>query len=522
MGATRYARCGDLHLAYQVVGEGPLDLLVVPPFISHLEMWWPVPQTAAWVSGLARFSRVILFDKAGTGLSDPVASVATLEDRAGEIDAVLEAVGAERVVLLGLSEGGPACLLYSANHPHRVSNLILYGSYATMLAGAATGKDILEPEPGELHDSLHEELGDRYCPSLEQIERMRRFYGSVRDSWGDGAALLEMAPSAAGMRSQLGLVERVSASPGMALASLTSAMRIDVRPILPSITVPTLLLHATGDLIPVQCARYLSDHLPDARLVELKGDDHPPWFSNAERGLELIERFVTGGHTAEPSQRVLTTVLFTDIVGSTQQASELGDERWRFVLERCEVVTQEEVAEHGGRVVKSLGDGHFATFPGPARAIRCAEAILARLEEVGVALRAGVHTGECEVLGDDLGGMGVHIGARIGALAAAREVLVSSTVRDLVVGSGLAFVERGQHTLKGVPGTWTLLAVAPPEGTPEAALAGTPTPSTAAYLTRGDRLTLRLARAMPRAVRRLAAIEQRRLGLDLGRIDVGE
>jgi pimeloyl-ACP methyl ester carboxylesterase/class 3 adenylate cyclase len=519
---TSYATCGDLSLAYQVFGDGPVELVFVGPFASHVELFWTLPEFKAFFEQLATFCRVVLFDKAGLGLSDPVPKVRTLDDRATEIEAVMDTVGFEKAAIFGMSEGGPASIVFAAKRPQRTRTLILYGSYPYM----PFEWDDIDRDPAEmLARGLAEfaELGedisevDEYRLSVEQIARGQELGRAVRSAWGSGAALKGFMPSARSIR-QLAMFERMSASPGMARATMESVFRIDLRPILPMITAPTLVIHAREDPgMPVQCGRYIADHIPGARYLEVDGADHAPWFTDPGRILTGIEEFLTGSHAA-PAQthRALRTVLFTDMVASTQHAAARGDERWRAVLQRFDEITADLAERFGGTVVKSTGDGHLATFDGPTQAIRCAEALHADAETLGIQIRAGIHTGECELLDADIGGIALHIAARILGQAGAGEILVSRTVRDLVVGSGTGFEDRGTVELRGVPGTWQLLAVdrhGPPAGSVEAELASTPTPGPRTAMRRSDRAVAVMARRAPwilRGVARLAPATGRR------------
>ncbi len=435
---TRYAKSGDLHIAYQVVGEGPLDLVLVPGFVSHLEFEWEGALTARFFQRLAAFSRLIRFDKRGTGLSDRPPGMATLEQRMDDVRAVMDAVGSQKAALFGISEGGPMSLLFAATYPERTSALVLYGSYARRAWAPDHPFGITEAEMGR---------------ALEALER----------DWGGSAGIEIRAPSMV-HDEQFGRWRsnylRLAASPGAAVAILRMNMEIDVRHILPTIRVPTLVIHRTGDrLTRVEQARYMAERIPGAKYVELPGIDHTPWVGDADAILDEVEEFLTGvRHGAEPD-RVLATVLFTDIVGSTEQAARLGDRRWRELLESHHALVRKELARFRGREIDTAGDGFLATFDGPARAIRCACAISDAVKPLGIEIRAGLHTGECEVMREKLGGIAVHIGARVAALATPGEVLVSSTVKDLVAGSGLEFEDRGTHTLKGIPGEWRLFAV---------------------------------------------------------------
>ncbi len=369
----------------------------------------------------------------------------------------------------------------------------------------------MDRDPAEQWARILPELGEDYMPSVEQIARIQEIGRAVRSGWGSGATFSIALPSVSGRLRQLAMSERMCASPGMARASLEATFRLDVRPILPTITAPTLVIHAREDpVVPVQCGRYLADHIPGARYLEVDGVDCMPWFTEPDKILVGIEEFLTGSHAA-PSQshRALRTVLFTDIVASTQRAAATGDERWRAVLQRFGEITADLAVRFGGTVVKSTGDGHLATFDGPTQAIRCAEALRAEAETLGIKIRAGIHTGECELLDADIGGIAVHIAARILGQAGAGEILVSRTVRDLVVGSGTGFEDRGSVDLRGVPGTWQLLAVdrhGPRAGSAEAELVSTPTPGPRTAMHRSDRAVEVMARRMPWILRGIARV----------------
>ncbi len=504
---TSYAPCGDLSLAYQVFGDGPIELVVVGPFVSHIELAWTLPQFKAFVEQLATFCRVALFDKAGVGLSDPVPKVRTLEDRAAEIEAVMDAVGFGQAVVAGLSDGGPVAMMFAATRPERVRALILAG---TVPYWGFAGWDDMDRDSAELRARFLAELGEDYTPSIEQLARFQEAGRAVRSGWGSGVAASISVPSVRSIR-QLAMCERMSASPGMARASFEAAFLIDVRPILPTLTAPTLVIHAREDpAVPVQGGRYLADHIPGARYLEVEGVDHAPFLTEPDKILTEIEEFLTGSHAA-PAQahRALRTVLFTDIVASTQHAAASGDERWRAVLHRFGEITADLTERFGGTVVKSTGDGHLVTFDGPTQAIRCAEALRAEAEILGVEIRAGIHTGECELLDSDIGGIAVNIAARILGQAGAGDIFVSRTVRDLVVGSGTGFEDRGSVELRGVPGTWQLLAVdrhGAPAGSAEAELASTPTPGPRTAMRRSDRAVALMARRTPWILRGMARL----------------
>jgi class 3 adenylate cyclase/pimeloyl-ACP methyl ester carboxylesterase len=507
MPETSYAPCGELSLAYQVFGDGPVELVFAGPFVSHLELFWTVPEYKAFFDQLATFCRIVVFDKAGVGLSDPVPHIRTLEDRATEIEAVMDTVGFGRAALIGGSDGGSAAMMFAATRPERTRALILCGTYSFH----AGEWDIMDRDPAEQWARILPELGEDYMPSVEQIARIQEIGRAVRSGWGSGATFSIALPSVSGRLRQLAMSERMCASPGMARASLEATFRIDVRPILPTITAPSLVIHAREDpVVPVQCGRYLADHIPGARYLEVDGVDCLPWFTEPDKILVGIEEFLTGSHAA-PSQshRALRTVLFTDIVASTQHAAATGDERWRAVLQRFGEITADLAVRFGGTVVKSTGDGHLATFDGPTQAIRCAEALRAEAETLGIEIRAGIHTGECELLDGDIGGIAVHIAARILGHASAGEILVSRTVRDLVVGSGTGFEDRGSVELRGVPGNWQLLAVdrhGARAGSPEAELASMPTPGPRTAMRRSDRAVEAVARRTPWILRGFARL----------------
>ena len=437
---TRYALSGDAHIAYQVFGEGDIDLVFVPGFVSNVEHYWEMPRVPDLLNRLGSFARVVMFDKRGTGLSDPVAGPPPLEQRMDDMQAVMDAAGVERAALYGISEGGPASILFAATYPERTSSLVLYGSTPRF----RTDDDISWGATDEQIPFLLEEVSSR---------------------WGEGALLGAFAPSALGdpgMEEVWGRFQRAGASPAMGRAVIAALFEIDVRDILPTIQAPTLILHRKGDRIaPVEGARLMAEKIPDARLIEFEGDDHVPFTGDFEPVVDEMEEFLTGTRQTRPLDRVLATVMFTDIVDSTRRAAEAGDRRWRDLLARHDELTRRQIERFRGREIKTLGDGFLATFDGPARGIECASAIRDGVRPLGIEVRAGLHTGECELAGDDVRGMAVNIGARIGALAEANEVLVSGTVKDLVVGADLEFTERGERELKGVPGTWRLFAASP-------------------------------------------------------------
>ena len=507
MPETSYAPCGDLSLAYQVFGDGPVELVFAGSFASHVELYWAMPEFKAFMERLGNFCRVVLFDKAGVGLSDPVPQVRTLDDRASEIEAVMDAAGFGQAALFGVSEGGPAAMLFAASRPERTRSLILTGTAAY---APFDGWDCIERDPAELRALAIREVGEKYAPSIEQLAGFQEFGRSVQSGWGTGAALKQLIPSLRSGR-QLGMLERMCASPGMARATLEASFRIDTRPILPTITAPTLVIHASSDpAVPVQSGRYLADHIAGARMVEIDGTDHAPWFTDPDRVVAEIEEFLTGSHLApSPSNRALRTVLFTDIVGSTERAAATGDERWRAVLQRFGEITADAAQRFGGTVVKSTGDGHLITFEGPTHAIRCAEVLRDDAEKLGIDIRVGIHTGECELIDADIGGIAVHIAARILGRAGAGEILVSRTVRDLVVGSGIGLQDRGVVELRGVPGSWELLAVdrhGAQAGSAEARLIAAPTPGPRVGMRRSDRAFAVVVRRTPWLVRGMARV----------------
>jgi class 3 adenylate cyclase len=434
---THYAKSGDVHIAYQVTGSGPLDLVFVPGFVSHVELIWAHPRPAHFLNRLASFCRLIHFDKRSTGLSDRVAAIPSLEERMDDVRAGMDAVGSQRAALLGISEGGPMCALFAATYPQRTAALIMYGAMARI----AWAPDHPWGRKPEEHESR---------------------LNAVETAWGTAATLLAYNPSLAAdehYRRWSATYERASASPGAALAVMRMNWEIDARPVLPIIGVPTLVLHRTGDpQIKVEHGRYVAAQITGAKYLELPGVDHSPWAGDTDALLDEIEEFLTGVRHGPEPDRVLVTVLFTDIVGATERAAELGDRRWRELIAHHHSVVRQHLEHFRGREIDTAGDGFLAAFDGPARAVRAAGAIGDALRPLGLRIRAGLHTGECEVIAGKLGGIAVHIGARVAAIAAPDEVLVSSTVRDLVAGSGLRFQDRGVQNLRGVPGEWRLFA----------------------------------------------------------------
>jgi class 3 adenylate cyclase/pimeloyl-ACP methyl ester carboxylesterase len=426
---TRYAKSGDVHIAYQVFGGGPIDLVFVPGFVSNIELYWDHPDLARWMRRLASFARVTTFDKRGTGLSDRVSELPSFDLRMDDARAVMDAAGMERAAILGISEGGSMAALFAATYPQRCRGLVIYGGFAS--------------------------------PSWTTVEGLDGFFRYVEKSWGSGHNLSVFAPSRKNDRALQqfwGRFERLSASPAAVTAVVRMLSQIDISDILSSIHVPTLVIHCTGDtLVNVECGRFLAEQIPGARLLELPGSDH--LFFIHEQIVDAIEEFLTGSISAAESDRILATVLFTDIVGSTEKAAAIGDRRWRDLLESHHSAVRRNLDRFRGREVKTTGDGFLAVFDGPARGVRCACAIADEIRPLGIEVRAGLHTGECEIMGDDYGGLAVHIGARVAALAGPGEVLVSSTVKDLVAGSGLHFNDYGSRSLKGVPDEWRIFAV---------------------------------------------------------------
>jgi pimeloyl-ACP methyl ester carboxylesterase len=435
---TRYAKSGDVNIAYQVTGEGTFDLVLVPGWVSHLENAWEEPSIARFLHRLVSFCRLILIDRRGTGLSDPVTTLPTLEQRMDDVRAVMDAVGSKKAALFGLSEGGPMCIVFAATYPERTSALVLYGTFA---------RGLYDPE----------------YPWGVAPAKLERFLERIDREWGTGMTAKIFAPSIAQDEQQVqswGRFERLAVSPGAARALIHITMNTDVRQVLPVVQVPTLVLHKIDDpVIHVGCARYIAERIAGAKYVELPGSDHFPWTGDANAVLDEVQEFLTGDrHHPEPD-RILATVMFTDIAGATEQAVAMGDRQWRDLLEHHHHLIRSELHRFRGREVETAGDGFLATFDGPARAIESACAIQKAVAKIGLAIRVGLHTGECEVMDGKISGIAVHIGARVMARARPGEVLVSSTVKDLVAGSGLRFVDRGKHSLKGIPDEWHLFTV---------------------------------------------------------------
>ena len=438
---TRYARNGDLRIAYQVVGQGPIDLVFVPGFISNIDLVWDDPVFAGFLTRLSAFTRLILFDKRGTGLSDRIGDLPSLEVRMDDVRAVMDAAGSERAALFGISEGGAMTMLFAATYPERTHALALFGAYA--------------------HYGTWVVPADKLDGALARLDAL----------WGTGEMVSVFGPSRAAdpqFKTWWARFERLGGSPSAAVHLTRMNSEIDVRPILPSIRVPTLILHRPGDArVSPEASRYLAEHIPGAKYVEVPGEDHLLWCGDANRVADEIEEFLTGSRPEIEPDRVLATVLFTDIVDSTRQANEVGDQAWRSLLDRHDALVRREIGRFRGREIKTTGDGFLATFDGPARAVRCGQAITEAVRTLGLEVRVGAHTGEIEIRpDDDIGGIAVHIASRVMGLAGAGEVLVTGTVRDLVAGSSLAFEDRGQQALKGLPQEIRLFAGREPVGRP--------------------------------------------------------
>jgi pimeloyl-ACP methyl ester carboxylesterase len=433
--AAKYARSSDVSIAYLVAGGPGPDVVLVLGWASNVEYLWNEPVGAPFLRRLGSFSRLIMLDRRGTGLSDRVSELPSIEKRMDDVRAVMDSVGSERAVLFGVSEGGPMCITFAATYPERTSALILYGTFARI------------------------PFAEDY-PIGVPLEMFEAFATRAAEHWGTGVSLHGFAPSLAedeAARASWARLERLSVSPAGIRTLLRAAAATDVRHILPVVRVPTLVLHREGDrLMPIALGRYIAECIPSSRFVTLPGTDHAPTVGDIDALLGEVEEFVTGvRHGSEPD-RVLATVRFADIVGSTARAAQLGDRRWRDLLDAYYALVRQDVARFRGREIDTAGDGFLAAFDGPARAVRCAHAIVREVRRLGVEIRAGLHTGECEVIGDKLTGIAVHTGARVASLAGTGEVLVSSTVKDLVAGSGITFEDRGVQVLTGVPGDWRL------------------------------------------------------------------
>lgn len=442
MPPIKYTKNGNTSVAYQVVGDGPIDLVLVHGWVSHLELNWEEPSITRFFERLATFCRLILFDKRGTGMSDRVSEsdLPTLEQRMEDVHAVLDAVGSRRAALMGISEGGPMCALFAATYPERTSALIMCGSYARWIR-------------------------DEDCPWAMTREQHEAAAIAFERNWGTPIGFKTVAPTSSAderYRNWWARYLRMGASPSAGVTLYRMNYEIDIRGLLPTIRVPSLLLHRVGDrLISVEASRYMARHIAGAKLVELPGDDHLVYLGDSDTVLGEIQEFLTGVRTPPQQDTTLATVVFVDIVESTQKAASLGDARWQDLLAAFHGAARRALDRHRGRLIDTAGDGVFASFDGPARAIRCAGEIRTQAASLGLGTRAGVHTGECRIAGDKLAGIAVHIGARVAAAARPGQVLVTGTVRDLIAGSGLKLSDCGLHALKGVPGEWQLLEVLP-------------------------------------------------------------
>ena len=436
---VRYAHSGDVHVAYQVLGSGDVDLVYVMGWLTNLQTYWEEPSYRRFMQRLAGFTRLILFDKRGMGLSDHTA-IGTLEERMDDVRAVMDAVGSERAVLMGISEGAPLSMVFAATHPDRTSGLIFVGGEV---------KEIRED------DWPWGETREEYEAHLERILTGEQPGGQVEP--------VDFAPSRAydpATMEWFSRLQRTAASPAAAVAFMRLGSEIDVRDVAPSIRVPTLVMHTPEDtIVPFEQGRWLAEHIPGAKFIELEGRDHVPWFDVADQVITETREFITGFREAAEPEQILATVLFTDIVDSTERARALGDREWRSLLERHHTTVREILTRYRGSEIDTAGDGFLASFDGPARGIRCAVAVRDALAGLGIPVRSGLHTGEVERVGDKLAGIAVHIGSRVAGAAGAGEVLVSSTVRDLVAGSGIAFEDRGLHELKGLDEPRRLFAV---------------------------------------------------------------
>jgi len=421
---TRYAKSGEVHVAYQVFGEGPVDLVMAPGFVSHIDNYWTEPRFARWLERLGQGCRVVLFDKRGTGLSDRVPELPGMDERMDDVRAVMDAVGIDKAAIFGISEGGSLAAFFAACHPEKCSALVLYGAFACFTDWFATEGDL------------------------------QKLFDYIDSDWGSGESLPLFAPTFADdrmLKEWWGRFERLGANPAAAIALMRMNSQIDISHVMPSIRVPTLVLHRSEDTtIDIHGGRELAQLIPNARLVEFPGHDHLPFVGDkADEFVDEIHRFLVGSKPQATSERTLATVLFTDIVGSTQKAEALGDQRWRDILGAHHQVVRQELERFRGREIKSLGDGFLVTFDGPGRAVRCAVAIAEAVSRLGLEVRVGLHTGEVELSEHDVHGIAVHIASRVVEQAGAGEVCVSRTVRDLVAGSGIRFRGLGPHRLAG-------------------------------------------------------------------------
>ncbi len=437
---THYARSGEVGIAYQVFGEGEMDLVLAFPFLSHLDLMWESPAMSHFLRRLGSFARVLVFDRRGVGLSDPVAGAPTLEERMDDVRAVMDAAGSERAALLGMSEGATMCMLFAASYPERTSALVLWGA---MARSTAAPDYPWAPEKEAAREAQEELIGPM---------------------WGQGATIEIFSPSMAAdprAREFQARFERQAASPMRVQQLFEMFLDTDVRDALPLIQAPTLVLHRRQDrAVNYRAARWLAGEIDAGRYAELEGEDHFPWVGDSGAALDAIEEFLTGVRPGPAPERVLATVLFTDIVDSTRLAGEMGDRRWRDLLEEHQMLIRDRLRRFEGREIKTTGDGFLAIFDGPTRGAECARAIVEDMPSLGIEVRAGLHTGEVELIGDDVGGIAVHVAARIAALAGAGTVLASRTVRDLAVGSGVRFDPFGRHELKGVADEWDVYEVA--------------------------------------------------------------
>lgn len=437
---TRYARSGDTHIAYQVVGQGPIDIVYVPGWVSHVELCWEEPTYARFLNQLSSFSRLIMFDKRGTGLSDRVRDdqLPTLEERMDDLNVVMDAAESESAAIFGFSEGGSLSALFAATYPERASSLVMFGTFA-------------------------KRIWSQDYPWAPTPEERKKEYEFIEREWGNLIDLEHYVPSMVsneGFTRRLATYFRRSASPGAAVTLLKMNTQIDITNVLPTIHVPTLVIHRTGDRdVKVEEGRWLADRIPGARFKEIQGIDHLPWVGDQDSIIGEVQEFLTGARPASEESRVLATIMFTDIVESTQRAIKVGDQDWTTLLDDHDRICKDSIDRFRGRLVKKTGDGVLATFDGPGRGISCAKEILDRVRALGLEIRCGLHTGECEIRGEDTAGVAVHLAARVSALAGPGELLVSRTVRDLVAGSGVEFEDRGIHELRGFPEEWQLFAV---------------------------------------------------------------